>query len=163
MNFKMRRKFSEVAQEFKSNTFNVKTIYKIVELVRENKNELTDNECKELLQIPINVLLNDVELIKELEWSSKNSSYFYGNIPDKINLSSNQWKVKFSNGDYDVEDIGMFCEMIADNFAVYRSASEFMLRNIETTLRDDVKIKTYSKFKSLGEFFYRELLKIIEC
>ncbi|MEG0133513.1 MAG: hypothetical protein RR891_06120 [Clostridium sp.] len=162
MELQTKRNFNVIAKEFESNNFKIETVSQIIVCLRKHKSDLTDQQAKTLLQIPIDVLENDVELKNEIKWQQENSSYFAGNITWADDDFKRLWKDKFTNKSYDLMDIAELCKTVANNFTKYREASEFLLRNVEVTLRDDVDIRSYSNFYKSGNVFSNEILNVIK-
>lgn len=161
MKLQVQRDFYKVANEFKSGQYDIDIVSRIIVLVREYREELTVEAAKALLEIPINVLEKDVELINDKTWALDNSSYFYGNITWMDSTFQEKWRTKFASGSYTLEDIAELCRIISSNFDIYRSASEFLLRNVEVTLRDDVRLYKYSNFNDSGFVFYKKIVEAI--
>ena len=153
MELETRRLFFNIAQKFQQNNYTISTVSKIIVILRKNKGQITDLEAKRLLEIPINILKNDVEVINKEKWINENSSYFAGNVTCVGNAFQQKWGKKFYNGDFDLSDIIELTEIVKNNFGNYRGASEYLLRNAEATLRDDVILKSYSTFLKDGIFF----------
>ena len=161
MELQTKKDFNKLAQEFMNDKFSLTTVSNLIVLVRRYRKEFSKDEAKLLLEIPLNVLSNDVELINELEWADKPSGYFGGNITWIDDDFKNTWKPKFSSGNYGLKDIIELCKVVSEDFHKYRSSCEFLLRNVEVTLRDDVKIKKSSNFKDSGNVFSSHILKVI--
>lgn len=161
MKLQTKRDFNKLAQEFMNNKFDLTTVSNLIVLVRGYNKEISKYEAELLLEIPLNVLSNDVELIDESEWADKNAGYFEGNITWTDDDFKNFWKSKFSSGKYGLKDIIELCKVVSEDFEKYRNSCEFLLRNVEVTLRDDVKIKKSSNFKDSGNVFSSHILKAI--
>ncbi|GEM_PF-2453458 len=162
MELQTKRDFNVIAKEFESNNFGVKAVSQIISCVRMHKSDLTDKQARTLLQIPIDILENDVELKNRAKWQQDNSSYFAGNITGTDDDFARLWKGKFANKSYDLMDIAELCKTVAYDFTKYRGASEFLLRNIEVTLRDDVDVRSCSNFYKSGNVFSNEILSVIK-
>lgn len=162
MNLETKREFNEIAVAFKEDKFNCKTVSELVRLTREYKKDITNEEAKALLEIPLGVLKNDVELINPKKWSSEQGGYFAGNITWVDDAFKAKWKSVFTDYDFSLEDIYNLSKIVSDDFEKYRSASEFLLRNAEVTLRDDVKIKKTSNFSKSGQVFYSHILSVLK-
>lgn len=161
MESEIKSKFYEIAKEFKNDQFDLKTVARIIIFIRSERKDLTAQEARLLLQIPINVLENDIELINKPKWVEENGSYFVGNITWADNEFTDKWKTRFSKDNFGLADMVELCKIIADDFDKYRSCCEFVLRNPEVTLRNDVKLKKSSNFNYRGELYYEEILKAL--
>lgn len=161
MKLQAKRDFNELAQFFLEGNFNLGTVSNLIILVRRYRNEISEIEAKKLLEIPLNILENDVELIDENNWASRNADYFAGNITWVDGDFEKTWKNKFHSEQYGLEEIYELCKIVSDNFEEHRSSCEFLLRNIEVTIRDDVKVEEYSNFFDSGNVFALHILKAI--
>lgn len=161
MKFDTKRLFYDIAQKFKDNEYSISTVSEIITTLRENKDEITDLEAEKLLEIPINILKNDVDIQDEKNWANDNASYFGSNVTWVDSNFQEKWKNKFYSKNFQLSDVIELTEIVKNNFKKYRDASEFLLRNAEVTLRDDVVLKSHSSFKRHGDFFYEEIKNLI--
>lgn len=155
MNLQTQIKFANIYSKFQNETHTPNDVGRLIEILRMNKHSISDNAKKLLLQIPLCVLENQVELISPTDWASKNSSYFSGNYAQEPLHS------RFSSKNFNL-DIMVDClnEIISDEAKLN---SDFHLRNPEVTLRDDVCVKKYSNFKESGKIFARIMGKAFDC
>ena len=149
----MKRDFNILSKELKSDNFDLRTISNIVSNIRMHNGNLTAEQAKKLLEIPINVLENDVELISKVTWQSEHAHYFSGNITWVESDYFIKLKHRFANKNYTLSDIIDIAKIVGDEFDEYRSASEFLLRNVEVVLRDDVRLTGYTNFKQSGNVY----------
>ncbi len=165
MDLQARRVFYKIAIAFRDGVFDIKTVSQIVENVRHMQRYLTDMEAKELLEIPFNVLKNDVHLKNDTTWVKDNSSYFSDNICVKEKEFEELWRRKFKVGDFNLPDITKLCEFIKNDFNKY-GRNDYLLRNMEVTLRNGVEINESSDFNQSGEVFWQHMKTILnnyEC
>lgn len=162
MDLQIKKNFNELARKFEKNEFDLQTVSSLLVLVRRNRKEISNTAAELLLDIPLNVLQNDIELKDKQKWINDNREYFAGNITWVDENFENEWKQKFSSGNYGIEDIIELCKIVRSDFDKYRSSCEFLLRNVEVTLRDDVIVLNYSNFYNSGRVFASQIFKAIE-
>lgn len=162
MDLQVKKEFNELAQKFETGEFDLKTVSNIIVLVRRYRKEISNIAAKLLLEIPLNVLQNDVELNDKENWIDDNRGYFEGNITWVDDNFKNEWKKRFSSGNFGIEDIIELCKIVSSDFEEHRSSCEFLLRNVEVTLRDDVTVLSYSNFYNSGRVFASQIFKAIE-
>lgn len=162
MELEAKRLLYDIALKFKDGTYTTKTLSEMIVILRENKEQITDAEAKQLLEIPVNCLQNDVEIKNDEKWADENASYLGGNITWVDKDFQDKWRNRFYSGNYGLQDVIELTQIVKNNFAKYRRASEFLLRNAEVVLREDVVLKGNSKFKQHGEVFYNEITNIIK-
>lgn len=155
MDLQIQVKFAEIYSKFQHEEHTPSDIGKLIEILRMNKKDISDNAKKILLSIPLCVLENQVELTNQNTWSSENGSYFAGNYAQE------PFHSRFESGNFTLS-IMVEClnEIISDSSKLN---SDFHLRNPEVTLRDDVKVKGYSNFKESGKIFARIMDKAFDC
>ena len=163
-NLNLQRVFNEYSKKFKSDDFNLGTIEKLVDDIRFSIPELTKDELNLLLEIPIDVLKHDVDLIDLKNWQKENSEYFSGNMYLKDDEFISNLNVKFSSGDFYLEDIIEIAVYVKDNYEKltekYGSSLEIILRNVEVTFRD-VKLINVDNFNASGNIFAKHIDKAI--
>lgn len=157
----LKRDFNEIADEFLAGNFDPTTVSKIITLIREYQGKLSPEQVKILLEIPINVLENDVELINPDLWVSHNRGYFSGNITWVESEYFDDIKKRFATGNFGLGDIIELAKTVQNDYENLYSASEFLLRNVEVTLRDDVQLKGYTSFHKSGNVFSEQVKKAI--
>lgn len=155
MDLQTQIKFADIYSKLQHEEHSPSDIGKLIEILRMNKRDISDNAKKLLLSIPLCVLENQVELINPTDWSSKNGSYFAGNYAQEPLHS------RFNSEEFDL-NIMIEClnEIISDSSKLN---SDFHLRNPEVTLCHDVKVKNYSNFKESGKIFTRIMDRAFDC
>ena len=153
----IKRDFGRISQEFREGNFSLQTVSRLIEIIRLYRKNLTPETASILLEIPINVLENDVELKNSEKWVKENSDYFAGNITWVDSDFLIDMKKKFYEGKFDLNTIIKLTRHVKDNFEELWSASEFLLRNTEVTIRDDVEISKYSNFSHSGNTFANQI------
>lgn len=151
MDLQTQVEFAGVYSKLQNETHTAEDISEIIEIIRINKGDISDEAKILLLQIPLCVLNKHVEIEDESAWSEENGSYFAGN-----------WKEQplhgtFMSKSFDLSAIAESLQQIMSDTKLLNS--DFHLRNAEVTLRDDVTIKPYSNFKESGNFFARQMDK----
>lgn len=147
-------KFAAVYSDFCNETHTPTDVSMIIQAIRENKRVISDEAKITLLQIPLFVLGNQVELKDEDFWSKKNGDYFAGNWKEEPLHS------KFISTDFDLTTIEKGLQLIMGDPKLLNS--DLYLRNPEVTLRDDVRVKEYSSFKESGKIFARLMEKAFD-
>lgn len=154
MNLECKNDFINVVKKFEKG-FDVSTASLFIVYVRAHRKEISAEEAKLLLEIPLLVLKN-AYLIDPKNWVEKRGSYFAGNITWAEESFTKEWKSRF-RGNFSLYDIIYLCEIIANDFDTYRIPSEFLLRNVEVTIRDDIDL-----FSNGNEYeFYEKLMKML--
>ncbi len=148
-------KFAQLYSKFYNEEHTPSDAGKLIEILRENKHFISDTSAQLLLQIPLCVLENQVELKDADNWASANGSYFSGNYAQEPYHSI------FAKGDFNLEDVvNCLKEIISDSSKLN---SNFHLRNPEVTLQHDVNVKEFSNFKESGKLFARIMDKAFDC
>lgn len=148
-------KFSNIYSKFCNEEHTPTDVGKLIETIRYNKHSISDTATQLLLQIPLCVLKDQVEIKNSTDWAKQNGEYFAGNYADEPLHS------RFNSKDFDL-NIMVEClnEIISDPEKLH---SDFHMRNPEVTLRDDAVIKEYSNFKESGRLFARMMDKAFDC
>ena len=141
------RDFDVIRKNFESGNFSLQTITELIIKIREHRYKLSDKEASGLLEIPVNVLKNDVELVNENTWKNQNSGYFSGNMTAKYDAYVCEMREKIERKEFSFEDIVELTMYVKDNFKELKGDVDFILRNPEVTIRDDVRLYPYSNFK----------------
>ena len=157
----MERDLNSISKLFKLGEFNLQTISNLVVYIREHRRLLTPEQAALLLEIPINVLKNDVELKKPAKWKIDNADYFGGNITWVSTKYFDELKKKFYSANFELGDIIDIAEHVKNDYDNLSSASEFLLRNVEVVIRDDVDLTSYSNFHDSGAVFSKYIDKAI--
>lgn len=158
MENKVKKSLEGVLNNLKNNIVSNSDMAAICEDIRMYRKYLTNKEKEELLQILIYVLDNMCKIKgSEKIWAKNNSEYFSGNMCGRDELCD-KYKLKFNSCCFKLEDISQLAKDIAQNEEYYNN--DFYLRNVEVTLRDDVKI-TKSLLKKEGYLLADKLEKII--
>jgi hypothetical protein len=140
---------------FNNNEFDLQTISHLIALIRSNKFILTKEQIQKLLEIPIDLLENDVALNSISEFENF-GGYFSGNIRLNNDDSFLKFKKVFENHKHTLEDISEFIQLIHERIMIDKNLLfeiEFLLRNPEVVIRDDVSLHGYSNFKKSGAVF----------
>ena len=155
MDLQTQTKFSEIYSKFNNEKNTPSDIGKLIEILRNNKQSISDESKKLLLQIPLCVLENQVEIKNITEWAKKNGHYFAGNYAQE------PFHSRFESENFDL-NIMVEClkEIISDSSKLN---SDFHLRNLEVTLQWDVSLKDYSNFKESGKLFANIMDKALNC
>ncbi|MCM1186671.1 MAG: hypothetical protein NC251_01780 [Lachnoclostridium sp.] len=148
-------KFANIYSKFYNEEHTPADVGKLIEILRQNKQSISDESKKLLLQIPLCVLKNQVEVKNVTDWASQNGHYFAGNYAQEPLHS------RFESNNFDL-NIMVDClnEIISDSTKLH---SDFHLRNPEVTLQHDVSIKNYSNFKESGKLFAHIMEKAFNC
>lgn len=157
----MERDLNSISKLFKLGEFDLQTVSNLVVYIRQYRHLLTAEQAALLLEIPIDILKNDVELIKPNKWQIDNADYFGGNIIWVSTEYFDELKKKFYSADFELEDIIDIAEHVKNDYENLSSASEFLLRNVEVVIRDDLNLVSYSNFKDSGEIFAKYIDKAI--
>lgn len=142
--------------QFRTGNFNLSTIAAIIDEIRFSIGELTCDEVKLLLEIPISVLKLDVSLKNESLWLQENMDYFAGNlcIEDEFVMTLRK---KILKGKCGINDMWSSLEYVKNNYnkLINRHGRnlELILRNSEVTISEDCKIVNEDEFRSNGELF----------
>lgn len=147
------RDFFILKDSFESGDFNLQIASNLIVKIREHRKDLTSEQVALLLEIPLNVLENDVELINPGSWQESNKKYFIGNMDVNNSDYIKALKEKISNATFELEDIHELTKYVQDNFEELSLGVDFLLRNAEVTIRDDVKLNPYSTFNQSGKAF----------
>ena len=144
MNLSEQVKFATVYSNFSHQEHAPCDAGKIIELIRENKNVISDEAKRKLLQIPLNMLETHVELKKGKEhiWTKENGYYF------SENCSREPYHSKFKSEEFDLATIADYLKEIIGNEEMLNS--DFYLRNPEVILLEDVQVKKYGNFRECG-------------
>jgi hypothetical protein len=149
------RELNDIKIIFNNNEHDLQTISHLITIIRGNKYNLGKENIRKLLEIPLDVLEHDVELKKESEFI-KFGSYFSGNIRTSNDMSILKFKDIFENHEHTLQDIVDFTKAIynrinVDEKMIYEI--EFLLRNPEVVIRDDINLYRYSNFNKSGSIF----------
>lgn len=155
MDLQTQIKFANIYSKFHNEEHTPTDIGELINILRANKHSISDEAKKLLLQIPLCVLENQVEIKNISDWSEQNGHYFAGNYKQEPLHS------RFESNNFDL-DIMVEClnEIISDSSKLN---SDFHLRNPEVTLHDNVVVKKYSNFKESGKLFARIMDKAFDC
>lgn len=149
----MMRDFNLISRAFLSDDFSLSTVSELIVTIRSYRYKLTQEQISDLLDIPINILEEDVELKNATAYLS-NGHYFAGNITVKGDSFLDSIRLKFENSpSFDLVDIIDLTKYIRDNISVVNRDLDFILRNTEVTLRDDVHLLSLSNFQRSGRVF----------
>ncbi|MEK5393987.1 hypothetical protein NSQ59_27185 [Margalitia sp. FSL K6-0131] len=148
----MVRDFFIIKEAFENGDFSLQTISDLIVTIRTYRNKLTSEQAVLLLDIPLNVLENDVELKDNGLWQKSNRDYFSGNMNVHDSDYIKELKERITLASFGLKDIYDLTKYVQGNFKVL-SGVDFLLRNAEVTIRDDVKLKTYSTFNNSGKAF----------
>lgn len=161
-NIDMLREFSLLINAFsEDNNLSFENVAVLFEVTRFYKNELTGEQIRQLLEIPLDILENLVEL-KVLDWAKKNRDYFTGNMAiTEENEFLNYLKKKFESATFELEDVTLLTRYIHDNIDNFGSELEFLLRIPEVTIRDDVRFIEEYNLEGRGLVYSKIIEKVI--
>lgn len=124
--------FAEVLAKLRKCEAEPSDFGKLIEIVRENRNEISDEIKLQILSISLHVLKERCELkCNRIKWACEHGNYFADNC---VHLE--EWKERFACKSYDLETMCEFMEYILED--ADRLNNAFYLRNPEVTLRDYV-------------------------
>jgi hypothetical protein len=154
------RSFNEISEEFMSADFGLDTVSSLIACMRLQRKNLSNDQMKNLLEIPIDVLSNDVVLKNDKEFQAE-ANYFYGNIGslarDHEYLQS--FISRMNAGELTLNDMISYTKYIQDNPPLHES--DFLLRNTEVTIRDFVQLSSLNNFRRSGRVFANLIDRII--
>ena len=160
----LKRRFLKINNQFRTGNFNLSTIAAIIDEIRFSIGQLTCEEVKLLLEIPINVLKLDVCLTNETLWRQENMDYFAGNLCLEDEFVMHLRK-KILEGKCDINDMLISLEYVKNNYNKLLNRHgrniELILRNPEVTLSEDCKIVNEDEFGNNGELFAQYVDKAI--
>ena len=138
-------KFADIYSKFYNEEHTPADVGKLIEILRHNRQSISDDSKKLLLQIPLCVLEKQVEVKNIVDWANQNGHYFAGNYAQEPLHSC------FESNSFDLNTmVDCLKEIISDSVKLN---SDFHLRNPEVTLLYHVSIKNYSNFKESGKLF----------
>ncbi len=149
---KLQKELEKFALAFKNQEFDLKMISKIVTLIREEKGILKVEQKRVLLNISIDVLENEVSIANAK--SFYNEGHYFANNMYSSEVESEKIRKKFLSGNYSLEDITDIVRLVRDRYIDTNMELEFMLRNPEVVLRDDVQINNLQSFLEKGKIYY---------
>ena len=134
LNPKIETQITEIRNRIAHHTATGRDYSEIIRLVREYRQDISDAEKRELLQIPLDALTYRCVLKQDSKfWAKKNGAYFASNC-----IELEEWKQKFDSGEFKLADIADFLKFIMEDDS--RMNSDFYLRNPEVVLRYDVSL-----------------------
>ena len=148
-------KFANIYSKFYNEEHTPADVGELINLLRENRYSISDESKRLLLQIPLCIFENQVEIKNISDWAEQNGHYFAGNYAQEPLHS------RFESNSFDLS-IMVDClnEIIADSSKLN---SDFHLRNPEVTLRDYVTVRKYTNFKESGKLFAHIMDKAFNC
>lgn len=155
MDLSLQIQFAEVYAQFLNNEHNLNTIGKLIEIVRENRYKLSSDAMRTMLQIPLCVLEECVEIKDEIEWAKENGSYFSGNC-----VGDEYYITVYQSEAYTLNTIAEHLRDIMDNDDKLRHS--FCLRISEVTISRDANVKRFSNFGKCGPIFAKVMEKAFE-
>lgn len=156
----MRKSFRKIYEEIKQNNIQLETISEILTLVREYRYKLNEFEVANLLDIPIDVLRNHVVVIDKKSFL-RSGSYFAGNMNTTNDEYMKSFKKKFENQNFSLDDISEILEYAQKNFKVLGNSIDFILRNPEVVIRDDVKLQSTKKFNESSKIYCDKIENVL--
>jgi len=159
-NLHVMRSFNAVSEEFLSENLSLSTISDLISTIRTHRAELTSDQYKNLLEIPLDVLKHDV-VLEDQDKFQKSGDYFCGNI-GRLALEHEflqSFVDRIKSNTLDLKDMVAYIEFIQDNPSVHRN--DYLLRNPEVTIRDFVLLDNLSSFKRSGRVYARLIDRII--
>lgn len=153
IDLQMLRAFNEISEEFLNrDKISLDTVSNLIVSIRLYRYELSKKQLRVLLQIPLNILQNDVEL-KDPTGYTIHGDYFSGNMVLRGDDFMDVLKKKFSSSMFSLEDVTTLTKYIRDNIENIKGEIEYMLRIPEVTIRDDVHLISSSNFGRSGRVF----------
>lgn len=157
----VKRSFNTISQEFLSNDFDLRSIAHLLAKIREHREHLTSEQYRNLLEIPIDVLRNDVVLLDEKDYQTHGGEYFYGNIGGRAEdhefLQYFVGRIKAE--ELTLNDMVAYTKCIQDNPSL--QSNDYLLRNPEVTLRNYVKLYSPGNFMESGRVFANLIDRVI--
>lgn len=155
MNLQIQIKFAEIYSKFQHENHTPKDIGILIGILRFNDHYISDDSKKLLLQIPLCVFANQVEVTNTAHWAKYNGAYFAENYPEEPLHS------RFESNDFDLS-IMVEClnEIISDPSKLN---SGIHLRIPEAPLIHEVSVKENSNFKECGKLFAHIMDKAFDC
>lgn len=151
MDLQTQVKFAVIYSNLKKEIHTLQDISQIITITRHNSKNISLESKKLLLSIPQCVLATQVELIHpEKKWANARSIYFAGNY------GPGEMRSIFKSKNFDLSTIiDCMNDIMTSKTGL---ESDFLLRNPEVTLRDDVKILSYRNFVESGPI-YAEIMQ----
>lgn len=146
------RDFFMLKESFENGDFSLQTISDLIVTIRTHHDKLTSEQANLLLEIPLNVLENDVELKNSGSWQESKRGYFLGNM-NTGDTDLKYLKERIASETFNLKDIFSLTKYVQDNFEELSISVDFLLRNAEVTIRDDVRLYSYSTFNKSGKAF----------
>lgn len=164
-NIKLQREFNEISKKFNNNDFDLGTIADLVDTIRRNITELTEEEIEFLLEIPITLLTQAVTVKDLAKWQKENSKYFSHNMFSEGDEIIDGLKIKFQSENYSLDDIWLIAIYVRDNFTSLMKEQgkiiEYPLRNVAVTFRHHVELINKDDLYASGNMFSRYIDKAI--
>lgn len=154
-NLSIVRDFFILKESFENGDFSLQTVSDLIVTIRTHHSKLTNEQANLLLEIPLNVLKNDVELKNSISWQESRRGYFLGNMNTDDTDFVKNLKEKVASASFNLEDIFSLIKYVQDNFEELSTSVDFLLRNAEVTIRDDVRLYSSSTFNNSGKAFAR--------
>ncbi|BDH62324.1 hypothetical protein MTP04_24540 [Lysinibacillus sp. PLM2] len=157
----VKRQFNKTYTKFLNNEAKMKDVSKLILLVRENKNTLSESQIKDILEIPQSVLEENVVLKKHKKDESlyfANNGFINSQIPQVAEIGE-----RFLKGDYDNFIFVEILEFCRNNISDVKPNIEYWLRNPEVALRDDViEVRWQTEFEQDQSLFASILKRVLE-
>lgn len=160
-NLQVMRSFNAISQEFMSNDFDLRTVAELIARMRLHRHDLSSDQFKNLLEIPIDVLCYDVvEKDKKVKFLYSETDYFYGNMKHAARDHEyfQQFLDRMRAKDLSLNDMIAYTRYIQENPSLH---DDYLLRNTEVTLREFVILSDFSNFMRSGRVFANLIDRII--
>lgn len=151
------RNFQPIKEAFESGSYDLGTVATLLSEIRANRNNLSGRQAMMLLEIPLNVLKEDVQLKTRESWAMENRTYFSGNMNSTGDAYLDQLKQTFESGVFKLQEIYDLTAYVRANFISLDGRVEFLLRNAESTLSFDAQLMKGSTFYDTGRAFAKHI------
>ena len=140
-------KFATIYSHFCNEIHTLRDIGNLITQIRASRHKISDEAKKCMLEIPLTVLKEQVELNTDISsWTSSEGSYFAGNC-----VHNAKYKSIFENRTFNLDTMVVLLEDIMNDPAMLNS--DFYLRNPEVTIHRFVSVKEFSNFENSGLLF----------
>ena len=140
-------KFAVIYSHFYNETHSLEDIGNLIIQIRASHHKMSDEAKKCMLEIPLTVLKEQVELNTDISsWTSSEGPYFAGNC-----VHNAKYKSIFESRTFNLDTMVALLEDIMDDPDMLNS--DFYLRNPEVTLLHFVSVKEFSNFENCGLLF----------
>jgi len=159
----VKRELSKLEKNFRSGKFELQTIASMVTDIREWAfSDLTDQQISALLEIPFDVLQNDVTLIEdEKKWANEQGYFFHDKAAGIYDDDVIELRFRFKKSEFGYSDILYLLDYVRTYIADLGLDIDFLLRIPEVVLRDDVALKSAEDFTDGGAIFADKVAEVL--